>query len=228
MGTLHEVYQVKPRVINAGAILRVRKDKEQLFSEKYIDGQPDNTEGHGIFSNTFVTKSNDGEIWRYAMYATERIIDFGEPGIYVCIQDGSKHGFGSDFDEFLHNMSPLIEDALFYVIWDSIISRYEITNGKLYFKSSLDFSLWNYNFEEYLIANYTDDRQIIADSHADTVNEMILSHNEKIEHGENPNDVYDPEDYEELLSKINDSKRNIPALEFQKLEDWLREQIDSY
>jgi hypothetical protein len=228
MGTLHEVYQVKPKVINSGAILPVRKDKEHLFHEKYIGSRTDCSDGYGIFSNTFVTKSDNGKIMRCAIYANERIIDFGTPGLFVAIQDGSKYGFGSDFNEFLSNLSPYLEDALFYIIWDNLISRYEITEGKLYFRTSNDFDLWNYIFEEYLIAEYTDNPQIIADFHVDITHEMIARHNERIKFGEDPREFYDPEEYEDLLHKINNYKKEISTEEFKKLEGWLKHQIDSY
>lgn len=228
MGTLNEVYQLKPKVINSGAILPVRKDKEHLFQEKYIGSRTGYSDGYGIFSNTFVTKSDDGKIRRYAIYANERIIDFGKPGLYVAIQDGSKHGFGRDFNEFLNNIAPYLEDALFYIIWDAEISRYEITDGKLYFRSSDDFNRWNFSFEEYLIAEYSDNRQIIADFHVDITHEMIARHNERIKFSEDPKEFYDPEEYEDLLHKINSYKNDISANEFKKLETWLKDQIDSY
>lgn len=182
MGTLHEVYQLKPKVLHCGTILRVRKDKETAFLEKYTDPQIDYTNnGHEIFTNTFVINAPDGKVRRYALYAAERVIDFKESGIYIAILDSSKKGFGSDFDALICTMAPYLEDALFYVIWDFIISRYEITNGKLYFKNTRNFSDWNYDFGAYVKANYTDSEPIIGDYFADQTYDMVLLHNEMLE-----------------------------------------------
>lgn len=229
MGTLHEVYQLKPKVINCGAILRVRREKETAFLEKYTDPQIDYTnDGHGIFSNTFVINAPDGKVRRYALYATERIIDFKEPGIYISIQDSSKNGFGSDFDVLINEMAAYLEDSLFYVIWDFIIDRYEITNGTLYHKNTRDFSVWNYNFGKYLKANYTDAEPIIGDYYADQTYEMLVRHNEMIEDGENPKDLYDVDEYEELLDSLSNYKNTITIEEFNVLKDWLKVQIADY
>jgi len=230
MGTLHSVYQLKSRVLNSGAILRVRKDKESLFSEKYTQiNQTSNRGTFGIFSNTFITNAPDGKVRRYSVYATERVIDCKEPGIYVCIQCGSKSGFDNDFNTFLKDMALYLEDSLFYVIWDHIISRYEITNGELYFKSTTDFDRWNYDFGEYLIQNYTDSKQLIADYYVEQVNEIIIWHEEMIGLGEDPKALYyDLEDYETLLHQISNCKNDIATEKFKAIEDWLTTQIDNY
>ncbi|UKB83357.1 hypothetical protein LF887_20450 [Chryseobacterium sp. MEBOG06] len=228
MGTLHEVYQLQPKVLTCGAILRVRKDQETLFLEKYAINRDLYNEGQGIFSNTFVTHSDNGKVRRYALYAKEKIIDFEEPGVYISIQDGSKNGFGRDFDELIHEMSPYLEDTLFYVIWDFIINRYEIKNGKLHFKSTENFSSWNYNFEDYLLANYTSSTQLIADFYVEKANELILLHNRLKEYGNNPNELYEIEEYEELLANINNHKKYISIGRFTELENWLKVQINEY
>ncbi len=228
MGTLHEVYQLKPRVINPGAILKVCKDKENLFLEKHPINKNIYNKSQGFSSDTFITNSNDGKVERVAMYATERIIDFEEPGIYISIQDGSKYGF-VNFENFLTDLTPYLDDALFYVIWDFIISRYEIKNRKLYFKSTEDFALWDYNFEKYVLANYASSKQLIAEFYIEKTNEMILRHVEMIKNGENPKEWYhEMEDYEDLLNKLYHYKERIPTVKFQELEDWLKVQMETY
>jgi len=228
MGTLHEVYQLKPKVIIFGVILRVKKDQENLFSEKYNIDKNLHNERQGIFSNTGVTNSTDGKIARYAMHANEKTIDFEEPGLYVSIQAGSKYGFEKDFNEFLNEMSPYLEDALFYVFWDIIIYRYEIINGKLYFESTENFANWNYSFEEYLLANYSSFQQIITDFYVEETDEMILRHNTRIKYDDDPKEFYEIEEYEELLVKINYYKEHISIKRFTELEDWLKTQINNY
>lgn len=227
MGTLHQVYQLKPKVLTYGAILRVLKDQENLFLEKYMINKNLYHKGQDIFPNIFITNSNNRKVRRYALYATERIIDFEESGIYVSIQDGSKSGF-YDFEKYVNEMSPYLENALFYVIWDSIITRYEIKDRKLYCETTQNFDRWNYKFCEYITANYTSQKQLITDFYVEEINELILFHNELIGYGDNPNDYYDPEDYEDLLNKINNYKEYISLEKFTELENWLKIQIDYY
>lgn len=144
------------------------------------------------------------------------------------ILDSSKHGFDNDFNAFLNDIAPYLEDNLFYVTWDNRINRYEITAGTLSFKRTTDFDRWKYDFGEYLIQNYTTSKQIIANFYADQTYEMILRHKEMIDEGENPKELYDMEDYEELLHKISNYKNDMVASEFKALEDWLTAQIDTY
>jgi len=227
MGTLHSVYQLQSRVLNSGAILRVRKDKESLFSEKYTIINQANDDGtFGIFSNTFIINARDGKVRRYSVYAAERIIDCKEPGIYVCIQSGSKYGFDDNFNAFLKEMAPYLEDSLYYVIWDDEISRYEITDGEFYFKSTTDFDRWNYNFEAYLLANYSDSKQLMADYYVEEADEMILRHNEMIKVGDDPKELYyEIEDYEDLFHKISNYQSYIETGKFTQLTNWLHAQI---
>jgi hypothetical protein len=228
MGTLHKVYQLKPKVIISGAILRIKKDQENLFSEKYNVDKNLYNKRQGIFSNTGVTNSTDGKIERYAIYANEKIIDFEKSGLYISIQDGSKYGFEKDFNEFLSEMSPYLEDALFYVFWDTIIYRYEIINGKLYFESTENFANWNYSFEEYILANYFSSQQIIADFYIEETDEMILRYTERIKYDDDPKEFYEVEEYEDMLTKINHYKEYISIERFTELEYWLKTQIDNY
>ncbi len=216
-------------MLNSGAILRVRKDKESLFSEKYGINKT-NTIGNelNVFENTFVTNTPDGKVRRYSVYATERVIDCKEPGIYVCIQSGSKYGFDNDFNVFLKDMALYLEDSLFYVIPEDIY-RYEITDGTLYFNGPSNFDRWHYDFGEYLIQNYTDSKQLIADYYVEQANEVIIWHEEMIELGEDPKALYyDLEDYETLLHKISNYKNHITTEKFKALEDWLKVQIADY
>lgn len=228
MGTLHEVYQLKPKVIISAVILHVRKCQENLFSEKYNFNKNLYNKRQGIFSNTGVTSSTDGKIERYAMHANEKTIDFEESGLYVSIQGGSKYGFENDFNEFLNTMSAYLEDALFYVFWDTIMYRYEIKSGKLYFESTENFPNWNYSFEKYILANYSSSQQIIADFYVEETDGMILHHIERIKYNDDPKEFYEVEEYEELLTKINHYKEYISIEKFKELKYWLKTQIDNY
>lgn len=228
MGTLHEVYQLKPKVIISSAILCFRKDQENLFLEKYNIVKNLYNKRQGIFSHIGVTNSIDGKMERYAMHANEKTIDFEESGLYVSIQGGSKYGFENDFNEFLNTISAYLEDALFYVFWDTIMYRYEIISGKLYFESTENFAHWNYSFEKYILANYSSSKQIIGDFYVEETDEMILHHIERIKYDDDPKEFYEVEEYEELLAKINHYKEYISIERFTELENWLKTQINNY
>lgn len=230
MGNLRHIYQLRPRIIYGGAILQIRKDKEIIFSEKFkiINEVHDINNILHIFENTFIINSQDGKVIKFEWYENDRIIDFGKAGLYISIQGSTKYGFGRDFNDFLSDISLYLEDALFYITQDETISRYEIINGELHFRSTEDFGRWNYFIEEYVVANYSSSKQLIADLHVEETHEMILRHKERIEYEENPNDYYDPEDYEDLLNKINNYKEYIPIEKLTELENWLKIQIDYY
>lgn len=208
-----------------GAILKVSKDREDLFLEKYPASKDICNEARGFSSDTFITNSTDGKIERIAMYATERKIDFGESGIYISVQDGSKHGF-INFENFLEELAPYLHDTLFYVIWDHIISRYEIKDEKLFFETKKNFAEWDYDFEEYILANYASYKQLIAEFYIEKVTEMMLHHVEIINDGEDPKErFYEEEHYENLLLKLRDYKEYISQEKFRELEEWLKLQM---
>ncbi|AWH86019.1 hypothetical protein HYN59_13270 [Flavobacterium album] len=225
MGTLHEVYQLKPRVLNSGSILKVSKEKANSFLEKYPASKNVYNEARGFSQDTFIINSTDGKIERFAMYTTERIIDCGEPGIYLSVQDGSKHGF-INFEKFLEELTPYLDDALFYVIWDHIISRYEIKKGKFLFETKTNYADWGYDFEEYLFANYAYSGQLIADYYIEKCNEMMLHHLEIINDGDDLKErYYEEEEYENLLQRLHDYKKFISQEKLGELEEWLRLQL---
>lgn len=229
MGTLHSVYQLKPTVINYGAVLRVRKDKEMLFSKKYGVDQT-NTIGNElkIFENTFVTNASDGKVLKFGLYIEDTITDFKEPGIYIHLQNGRKYGYDTDFDTFLKTIAPYLEDALCYVIWDNIINRYEITNGALSFKSTPDFDRWHYDFGTYLEENYADSKPLLADFYIEKIKDLKLYHIQMIKNDDDPKEFYDRDEYEALLDSLSNYSSIIAPEEFNDLKDWLKIQIASY
>lgn len=229
MGTLHSVYQLKPTVINYGAVLRVRKDKEMLFSEKYGVAKTF-TIGNElkIFENTFVTNAPDGKVSILRLYINDKITDFKEPGIYVHLQSGSKHGFESDFNAFLNTMASYLEDAIFYVIPEDIIYRYAITDGILSLKGPVNFDRWEYDFGAYLEENYADSKQLLAGFYIEQVEDLKLYHIQMIKSGDKPNEFFDRDEYETLLDSLSNYSSIIVPEEFKALEDWLKIQIASY
>lgn len=225
MGTLHEVYQLKPRVIANGAVLIVKKDMEKSFLEKFSTNRQKGEDEWAVFSNTFVKKSNDGKVERYALYVSDRLIDFKNPGVYLTIQSYSKYGYNNDFIEGVKNISPYLENTLFYVIWDHLISRFEIENGVFNLQEAKNFNEWDYRFDTYLVSNYSKFPQFIADFHVDEIVEMKLSYDEALKEGGDLGILYETEEYEESLNRIRAYKKYIPIEIMKDLDNWLKERI---
>lgn len=224
MGELHGVTQLKPKIILGGAILQVKKEKEKEFLDKYSN-EFTHTGNWGISENTFAIISDDGIVERYAMYYEDKVIDFKRPGIYIQIQGQSKHGpNGYNYIDFMSNLSFYLEDALFCVHYYDIIDQYVIKDGILNFQEKDKFDY----FDDYLILNYASSPEIIACYYAEEINETKLRHEEMIKIDSDPKEMYDQEDYEDLLNKINNYKEYISIEKFTKLEYWLKDQINYY
>jgi hypothetical protein len=225
MGTLHEIYQLRPKALSDGAILPVKKKKRRLFLEQYAGKSDSKKEEWGLFSNTFAINSAEGKVHRIAIYSSTRILDFGESGIYIAIQSGSKYGFDSTFEEKLQSLAPFLEDALFYVIWDNIRTRFEVKDGTLSFQKEKDFDQWDYSFEKYLTSNYVQYPQIVADFYVDQIIEMKLRLEDLVANDEDPRLYYDVEEYEEVLNNLNSYEAYIPVKVLNDLKGWLKEQF---
>lgn len=224
MGELHGVKLLKPKIILGGAILKIKKEKEENFLKKYSN-EFTHTGEWGIFDNTFVVISNDGNVERCAMYYEYKVIDFKTPGIYIQIQGQSKSGPSRyDYVDFMSNLSPYLEDALFCVHYYDSIDQYEIKNGVLHFQNK---GIFDY-FEDYLLLNYTSSPEIIAGYYVEEINEMKLGHEEMIKMDEDPKEMYDYEDYEELLDKFNNYKDFLPSSESEDAVFWLKEKLANY
>jgi hypothetical protein len=224
MGNLHNVEQLKPKVITGGAILQVKKEKEEDFLEKYSN-EFTHTGEWGIFNNTFAVISSDGIVERCAIYHEDKLIDFKTPGIYIQIQGQSKSGLGGNiYLDFMSNLSFYLEDALFCVYYIDNVDQYEIKEGVLNYQDKGKFDY----FEDYLLSNYASSPEIIAGYYAEEVYEFQLRNEELIRMDDDPKERYDPEDYEELLDKLNNYKDFLPTDEAEECVSWLKEQIASY
>jgi len=224
MGELHGVNQLKSKIILGGAILQVKKEKEEEFLEKYSN-EFTHTGNWGISENTSATISDDGIVERYAMYYEDKVIDFKTPGIYIRIQGQSKYGpSGNSYIDFMSNLSTYLEDALFCVDYYDSISQYEIKDGILNFQDKGKFD----QFEDYLLQNYASSPEIIAGYYAEEVYEFQLRYEELIKMEDDPKERYDPEDYEELLDKFNNYKDFLAGNEANDCISWLKKQIASY
>lgn len=224
MGTLNEVYQLKPIALSASAILKIKKSFEDSFLESFNLKNADIKE-RGIFSDTFLYISDDGKVERLAIYSTDRIIDFRKPGIYLSIQSDAKWGFNDPFIKGIESAAPFIEDTLFFVIYDESISRFEILNGKLQIEVTNDFDKWDYRFDKYILSNFSDSPQMIADYYTDQVIELKLSLEDMIANDDDPGIYYEVEEYEDLLNKIVEYSEYIPTDELNTIKDWLKEKI---
>ncbi|WP_343606416.1 hypothetical protein [Fluviicola sp.] len=224
MGTLNEVYQLKPIVLSASAILKVKKNCEDSFLKSF-DLTNTVAKEKGIFSDTFLYIADEGKVERLAIYSPERIIDFKETGMYLSIQSDGKWGFNDAFVEGVENAAPFLNDALFFVIYDDRISRFEISNGKLNLEVTYGFDKWDYAFDKYILSNYSDSPQIIADYYMDQVIELKLFLEDLAANDEDPGKWCEVEEYEDLFSKITEFSEYISTEELNNTMDWLNEKI---
>ena len=224
MGTLNEVYQLKPLALSASAILKIKTNCEDSFLD-FFNLRHVLTKEKGIFSDTFLCISDDGKVKRLAIYSPDRIIDFKEPGIYLSIQSDGKWGFNDAFVKGIESAAPFLEDALFFVIYDQRISRFEILNGKLHIEATNDFDKWDYTFDKYILSNYKDSPQMIADYYIDQVVELKLHLEDLVANDDDPGIYYELEEYEDLLGKIVRFSEYITPEELKNIKDWLKEKI---
>jgi hypothetical protein len=124
MGTLHEVYQIKPRVLNGGALLKIQlseaKDAMEMneaFVQNYFVDLP--------LAN-IVFQRADPHLKVFGMYQEDRIIENPDPGYYLLVQSGSKYGFNQEFEDFFTKYAKDLQDAFFYIGYGDWIYSYEI------------------------------------------------------------------------------------------------------
>lgn len=224
MGTLNEVYQLKPFVLSASAVLKVKKESEDAFQQAF-DLKEIGSEVTGLFSDTFVSKSDNGTVERMAIYAAERFLQVEEAGIYLSIQSDGKWGFGDAFINGFERAAPFLEDALFFVIYDIRISRFTIENGKLSVEETANFDQWEYKFDQYVRSNYSDFPALIADYFMDEVVELKIHLEELAAEGGDPRNFYEWEEYAELHDKLMMYRDYISPDTFEPTTKWLSEQI---
>lgn len=224
MGTLNEVYQLKPITLSASAVLKVKKNCEESFLKQFNLGEIGPVI-KGLFSDTFVCKSDDGKVERIAIYSPERILDLEEPGIYLSIQSDGKWGFNDAFIEGVERATPYLEDSLFFVIYDTRISRFTITNGKLHIEVTTDFDQYDHAFNKYILFHYENSPQLIADYYKDEVIELKMFLEELADNDNDPRSYYELEEYEELLNKVISYSTYIPTKDLKQMKDWIEEQI---
>lgn len=88
-----------------------------------------------------------------------------------------------------------------------------------------DFDKWDYRFDKYILSNFSDSPQIIADYYTDQVIELKLSLEDMIANDDDPGIYYEVEEYEDLLNKIVEYSEYIPTDELNTIKDWLKEKI---
>lgn len=88
-----------------------------------------------------------------------------------------------------------------------------------------DFDKWDYRFDKYILSNFSDSPQIIADYYTDQVIELKLSLKDMIANDDDPGIYYEVEEYEDLLNKIVEYSEYIPTDELNTIKDWLKEKI---
>lgn len=232
MGALRGVYQLKPQPIHGAAFLRIRDNREQAFSEKYLL-ETDSGKGgcYNLFENVVAQVSEDGKVLKFGMIQEERILDLQKPGIYLLIQSMNKRGFHSDFVEKMQEWAAFLEDQLFYVTYDTYddsLLRFELKNGELHFRQTEEMKQWNYDFRVYLEVNYASDKQLLADYFTDEMVDLKVACEDMVLYGSDPDDYFEKEEYEEFLEKLErytETNQNERAPE---LITWLKDKIGNY
>ena len=229
MGTLNEVYQLKPLPVYGAAFLRVKTKHEKPFSEKYLSEKPKTYAGHlAIMENVVGEISSDGKVLKFGQYQEDRIIDLQKPGIYLHIQSMNKHGFGDDFEELIREYAPYLEDQLFFVVWDDYIQHFDIQSGKLNYKYSRDMSEYDFKFENYILAHYPAEPQFYIGYMTDFLADLKVEADYMLQTGGDLDDYYEPEEYQEYLEKMQRFPEMEQTEEEVELIDWLKEKIANY
>lgn len=183
------------------------------------------TKRKGIFSDTFLYVSDDGKVDRLAIYSPDRVLDLQVPGVYLSIQSDGKWGFNDPFIQGIETAAPFLEDALFFVIYDVQVSRFEILNGKLHVEVTQDFDQWDCVFDKYVVAHCRDWPQVVADYYMDKVVELRLFMDDLIANDCDPCAYYELEEYEDLLQQVDSYSEYIPVEALQHVKEWLNERI---
>lgn len=228
MGTLHNAYQLKPRATYGGAFLKVKAEKADTFVhelEAYI-----NTHFADSWnpSNMDLQVSEDGNVLIHGMNQEDRTVDLRQPGTYVLIQSGNKHGFNSDFTACLNQFSDRFEDSLFYIVRDDDMQSFEIRDGLLQVGPFRSMKQWNYRFEEYLREQYASDQQLLTDSFVDYLLDLKATADNMPQYDSNLDEYFDREEYQEMLEKLErysnqNQNESAPALIV-----WLKDRIVNY
>lgn len=228
MGTLHEVRQLKPRSISGGAFLRVKPEKSTAFVNQFDTYVRTHFSVPLFSSNMDLQISEDGKVLKHGMNQTDRMIDLGTPGTYVLIQSGSKYGFENEFTTCLNHFSEYFEDNLFYVLYDSVINRFEIKNGALIHSERNDFVNWNYEFDGYVEATYADQEALVTDYFTDKMCSLKVIGDEMMERDCDLDEYYECEEYKEFLEKLERYTETNQNENASAMIAWLKDKIANY
>jgi hypothetical protein len=228
MGTLHNVYQLKPRATYGGAFLKVKAEKADTFMhelEAYINTHFTDSWNP---SNMDLQVSEDGNVLIHGMNQEDRTVDLQHPGTYVLIQSGNKHGFNSDFTACLNQFSDRFEDSLFYIVWDDDMQSFEIRDGHLQVGQFRNMKQWNYRFEEYLQEQYASDPQLLTDSFVDYLLDLKATADNMPQYDSNLDEYFDREEYEEMLEKLERYTETTKSEYAPEMIAWLKDRIANY
>lgn len=192
MGTLHEVYQIKPRVLNGGALLKVQLSErsnqieiEEQFIKDYFEELP--------LSNLVFQRANP-HLKVFGIYQEDRMIENPDSGDYFLVQSGSKYGFGQDFEDFLSKYAKDLQDAFFYVGYGDWIYSYEIKGDKFLMNQT---ALGTRTFIEYILDSCQNQKELLSDLYFEELLTVYDYCKELKTEGYTLDWYYDNEDYEQ-------------------------------
>ncbi len=124
MGTLHGITQISPSFVGDGVALlckkkfvnKVKAMASKIKKESYVDIQ------EAQINLSIINPNIDGS----------NFVD-PEKKLYVIIQSGGKWGYGESFIKLIKELSPFLENAIFYLDHEGgPVEEFKITDGKLY------------------------------------------------------------------------------------------------
>ena len=225
MGTLHGVYQLKPKVIHGAAFLKVRSAAELAFPAIYDSAIAQVSSG-GPWPHNTQLQSPDPCLHKHGLNQNDRNITGFADGLYVFVQGGSKHGFEREFVQLLEGLAVHLEDALFCVVWDCHLQEFQLTEGELLHVSRADYA---HDWVQYCEARHGDDRPLLRAVYLEEACELRRSHENLVAMGEDADEWLDLEDCKAARGWLARAEE-IEAIDGDAaaLRDWVDERVANW
>lgn len=128
MGSLHNVTQLHPFVLSGdGAFLPISSGAESEFT-RVFEKQVSRNSGLNLIPAAI--QDVNGYLDIHGMHTTRREHQVDAIGMYLHIQPGGKHGYGSELSELVEVSSPYLDDFWFFVLWNNqYANEFSKSNG---------------------------------------------------------------------------------------------------
>ncbi len=222
MGTLHGVYQLKPKVIHGAAFLKVCQAAEPAFPTIYERAIAQISNGEPWPHNTLLQRPSP-HLLKHGPNQNERSITGFVDGLYVFVQGGSKHGFEREFVQLMEVLAVHLEDALFCVVWDHFLQEFHIAESKLLYCKRTDYG---HDWVAYCEAHYGDDQSLLPAVYLEEVGELKRSYEGLVEMGEEVDEWFDREDWLAAIAWLDKTEEIETADgELMALRNWVDARI---